>query len=212
LLEDTVGVARELIPNVDIPELKFPPARMVKKGENTYYTIPLPPEIGLDQRLMPVLGLSKNVAAYTLSQDQAERLLANKPLQTKGTALADPSKPLLSATVFDWPALLDAAVPWVEFGVRSVVAEARPIRKEGVPKKEEFRKEIFREGDKERGEKERGDKGPLDGADKQVKEIMTQVKAVVEVLKVYKGTTTATYPEEGRIVTHSVAIIRDLGK
>jgi hypothetical protein len=184
-----VGVARELIPNVDIPEFKFPAAKMVKRGENTYYTIPLPQELGLDQRIMPVLGLSKNVAAYALSEEQAQRLLASKPLQTKGTALADPSKPLLSATVFDWPTLLDTAVPWIEFGVRAAVADSRPIRK----------------GDK-------GDKEPAESGDREVKEIMTQVKAVVEVLKVYKGTTTATYPEEGRIVTHSVAIIRDLGK
>ena len=45
-----------------------------------------------------------------------------------------------------------------------------------------------------------------------LKEINAQIKTIAQVLKVYKGTTTATYIENGKVVTHSVSIIRDLDK
>jgi len=45
-----------------------------------------------------------------------------------------------------------------------------------------------------------------------LKEVNAQIKTIAQVLKVYKGTTTATYIEDGKVVTHSMSIIRDLDK
>ncbi len=221
LLEDAVAEVRKQAPMAEIPEFKFPTPREVKKGGATFYAYLLPEEVGLDKRLMPVIAVGKSVAAFTLSQEHAERLLQKKPLQTRGTAFADPNKPLLSATVFDWPALLDAALPWIEFGVGQSFADevAKPrFKEEGFKKPDGFKgKEDGPKGPKE--EKPKGKKEPPPERTREVpqehplvKEVMSQVKMVVEVLKVWKGTTTASYAEEGRVVTHSVTIIRDLEK
>ena len=42
------------------------------------------------------------------------------------------------------------------------------------------------------------------------KEVLEQVRAVIEVLKVYRGSTSATYREGGARVTHSESVVRDL--
>jgi len=221
LLEDAVEVVRKQAPMAEIPEFKFPAPREVKKAGTTFYSYSMAEEIGLDKRLMPVIAVGKTVATFTLSQEHAERLLVKKPLHTKDTAFADPNKPLLSATLFDWPGLLDAALPWVEFGVSQAFDEGNEKPKfdkpkfKGEPKgKEEpkFKGEPRgkEEGPKGKDEQPRGKEGPRENP--MVKEIMGQVKMVVEVLKVWKGTTSATYTEEGRVVTHTISIIRDLEK
>jgi hypothetical protein len=45
---------------------------------------------------------------------------------------------------------------------------------------------------------------------KQVDEIIAQIKTVMDVMKCYKGTTSATYLEDGIVVTHAEEVIRDL--
>ncbi len=180
LIEDAVGVFRELAPDANIPDFKFPAPETVKKAGGTYYVYSLPP-FGQDEKIKPVIAIGMTVAAYTLSVESAERLLASKPLQVKDTALADPNKPLISASIFDWAGLVDAAEPWIEFVV--MYGTLVPRGPDGKEK-----------------------------AEKMIKEIMGQVHTVLEVVKVYKGTTVAVYPEEGRITTHSVSIIRDLEK
>jgi hypothetical protein len=47
------------------------------------------------------------------SQAMAERLLAGTALKIQGGPLAQ-KRPLGSAVYFNWPALVDAVVPWVE--------------------------------------------------------------------------------------------------
>jgi hypothetical protein len=53
--------------------------------------------------------------------------------------------------------------------------------------------------------------GP-DAPAKEVKAIMDQVHTALEVLKVFRQSTSATYIEDGVVVTHSETLIRDLGK
>jgi hypothetical protein len=53
---------------------------------------------------------------------------------------------------------------------------------------------------------------PGQDREKMVKEIMSQVQVALDVLKCYKGTTSATYFEGGALVTHSESVFRDLGK
>ena len=119
------------------------------------------------------------MAVLTLSHQHAERLLTSKPLKTMGTAIADPKRPLLSATVFDWPVLVDVLTPWAEYAASRIIAE--------LPGQEAQGKALL-------------------------KEVAAQIRMIADVLKVYKGTTTATYIEDGKRVTHSVTVIRDLEK
>jgi hypothetical protein len=175
LIEDTVGVLREQVPGANIPELKLPAPKVVKKAGATLYTYPLPEEAGLDPQVMPTAAVGEKVFAFTFSQAFAERLLADKPLQVKGTALADRDRPLVAAVVFNWAGLVDAATPWLEMAVthapRAVDIEGNPIAGE---------------------------------------ELWKQMRTVLEVLKVFKGVTTATHIEDGVSVTHSVSVVRDL--
>ena len=53
----------------------------------------------------------------TISRPHAERLLASKPLAVDGGPLSKVDRPLLGATYVNWTAIVEAASPWVEFGV-----------------------------------------------------------------------------------------------
>jgi hypothetical protein len=101
----------------NVPELKIPAAESAKGKLGTYYYYPIPEVAGVDKQVVPTLGVSKNVAAFTLSRSHAQRLLGNHPLKAKDDPLA--RKDLVALCVFDWPGLIDLVSPWIEFGVRT---------------------------------------------------------------------------------------------
>jgi hypothetical protein len=183
LFEDAVDVVRELAPDGKVPEIKIPAPETVKKGGATLYYYPLPDHLGLDERVAPTAGVGPKVAVLTLSHQHADRLLASKPIQKKDTAF-ETDRPLLAATIFNWAGIVDALEPWAE-----VAIDMMPVE-----------------------EQEKGDKDVEAPKKLTPKEIKAHMKTIVEVLKVYKGTTTATYIEDGKRVTHSVSIVRDLDK
>jgi hypothetical protein len=175
-VNDGIGTVRALVEKAGaIGDFQIPAPQSVKRGAATLYFYPLPDAIPLDRRIVPTAGLSQNVAALTLSHDHAERLLKPTPLKVDGGPLSDAKKPLIGAVYFNWPALVDAAAPWVEIATHSI------LDKQDVPEK---------------------------GRD----EILDQVRTVLTVLKVYRGTTSATYLEDGAVVTHSETVIKDLEK
>jgi hypothetical protein len=150
-----------------IPEIKFPEPHVKKTKAGTLYSFPLPDALGLDAKLVPTCGLSDSVVAFTLSQEHAERLLTPTALKVNSGPLADAGRPLTGAGYFAWASLVDAAAPWVEYG----------LTKAG-----------------------------------QGKEVLEQVQTVVAVLKVLRNYSSATYVEDGAIVTHGRTVIRDLEK
>ncbi len=166
-----IAALREVAADKDVPEFQIPEPMLAKGPGGSYYSYPLPSEAGLDPQVVPTGGLSAQVAVLALSRAHAERLLASRPFKADGTLLADPKRPLMAAGFFNWPALVDAATPWVEFGV--------------------------------------GKTSPLDG--QQLDGILAQVRTVLEVLKVYRGSVSITYPEGGAVVTHGESLYRDLG-
>jgi hypothetical protein len=89
---------------------------------------------------------------------------------------------LIGASVLDWPAFVDAIAPWVEFGVMAVTIV--PADDKDGPKK----------------------------VKEKVAEIMKQAKVGFEVLKCFKGATSATFLEDGKLVTHTELIVKDLDK
>jgi hypothetical protein len=99
----------------NMPEIQVPPPKEVKKQGGTLYYYPLPEAWGVDPQVAPTAGLSNDTAALTLSLAHAERLLASKPLKVDGGPLADRDRPLTGAMYFNWPGVVDAVAPWVEY-------------------------------------------------------------------------------------------------
>jgi hypothetical protein len=171
LFNDAAKAARKLNDG-EMPQVEWPEPKVEESGGFTFASHALPEAAGLDTRVAPTGGLSKRVAVLTLSRGHAERLLKATPMKFDGGPLADTTKPLASASVFNWPALVDAVGAWVEAGVRVANVPNTPPGPEG--------------------------------------DVLKQVRTVLEVLKVYKGTTSATYLENGVMVTHSESVVRDL--
>jgi hypothetical protein len=109
----------ELAPD-RVPELKVRAPRTKKLAAGALYFYPVPEGWGIDGQVVPTAGLGDRVAALTVSQKQAERLLVSTPLKVKGGPLGDPRRKLAMAMYLNWPGVVDALVPWVEMGVRTV--------------------------------------------------------------------------------------------
>ncbi len=107
---------RKLEPGM--PEFEIPPPQTRKLRAGTAFFYPLP-EVGLDPQLLPNAAVGNKLAVLTLSTDHSERLLAETPLQADGLLGKARGKPLAGATHLNWPALFDALMPWVEWGVRT---------------------------------------------------------------------------------------------
>lgn len=183
LINDTLEAAREMSRG-QVPEIRVPPPESTEVQGGTLFFYPIPAILGLDKQVAPAAGLGKRVAVLALSQEHAERLLMRNPLQVEGGPLANAKRPLLGAVYFDWPALVDTAQPWIELGAQTALAQ---VAKEGG-----------RPGKKEKA------------AGLTSEEIVPQVQTLLEVLKVYKVSTGATYLEDGVIVTHVKSIFKDL--
>jgi hypothetical protein len=167
VINELIEVVRDLAPP-GIPEFKIPEPQTHKVPAGTLYSYPLPDAAGVDRQLVPTAGLSDKLAAFTLSQDHAVRLLTKTPLKVKEGPLAGAAKKQLAmAGYFDWAGFVDAAAPWFEYA----------LAQGGV------------------------------GND-----VLEQVQAAVEILKVLRSHAAVTYLEQGAVVTHSETVIRDLEK
>jgi hypothetical protein len=175
LFNDTLAAVKMTVP-APIPEIQIPEPTEVKTKNGSLYFYAIPEVLGLEPRVLPTAGLSKQVAVLTLSNTHAERLLERKPLRVEGGPLAELSKPLLAAAYFNSAAFLDMIAPWIEFGVQT-------------------------------GMKAQGAALPP-GLDTNT--ILEHFQVVLEVLKTVRGSTSATFLEDGVTVTHTETVIRDL--
>jgi hypothetical protein len=181
IINDAIMQVREAIPIVPAFQIPEPKTTKVKSGSLYFY--PLPQFIGLDPQIVPNAGLSAHVAALAISKQHSERLLSRVPLSMSGGPLADVSRPLAGAFYFNWPELVDAARPWVDFGLHA----AGPNPLAGIL------------------DETAGGKGENEGEG-----LRKQVHAFLDVLKALRGSTSATYLEEGVLVTHSETVVKDL--
>lgn len=174
LLNELYEAGRGAAPNADnVPEFKIPaPER--EKGKNgvlLYY--PIPEELGVDKQVQPVAIIGKSASALAVSKAHAERLMVRTPVKNGGKPLARKGD-LVGASVLDWPGLVDVSTPWVEFGVRTALADFK-------------------------GQKEF-----------EADAVLPQVSAVLAALKSFRGASSATYVEDGKVVTHTEIVIKDL--
>ncbi len=123
IINDAIAKARDFSPQ-KIQEFEIPPpeTRPLQNGTMYYYNLP---PVGLDPQILPNAALSQHVLALTLSPRQSEAILSRTPLKVEHGLLADAAtRPLAMAAYFNWPALLNAARPWVHFGVRAAIKQS----------------------------------------------------------------------------------------
>ncbi len=130
-LEGYRGVANQLlikargeVPAGTIPDFEIPKPRVERKNGNTFADYAIPADWGIDDQFLPTGGLSDKVAALTLSRAHTERLLKPTPLKIGSPLLAGTKQPLDSMFHFNWAGLVDAATPWVHYGLKQSNAPA----------------------------------------------------------------------------------------
>jgi hypothetical protein len=160
-------------------DFQLPPPEKSESKLGESYAYPLPAEAGLDPRLVFNAGLSKNLAVFTIVRDQTQALLEQKPLELP-KALGDTKRPLAAVAWFNWVALVEAVMPWVDYAVS---AGGRQTTEDG---------------------EDEADVNP------QNQFILDQVHAVVNVMKVLRSYASVTYAEGKALVVHSELHFRDL--
>lgn len=172
----------------EVPEIKLVPPKTKKVGAASMFYYDLPEHLGLDKQIAPNAGLAKNVGVLSYSPAQTERLLTKTPTPTTGP-LARRNQPLVSAMSFNFAALIDALSPWIDYGFD--MAGGLQIADEGAD--------------------DLGEAGLVLQADAgTMKFIKEQVAVVLDVLKCFRGGTSATYLEGKALVTQFEWQFQDL--
>jgi hypothetical protein len=185
LIDDALAVVKEQAPPDSQPPFTKLPEPEVKEAKGgMLYLWRLPQEAKVDPRVAITAGLTEKIGLIALSAEHAGRLLAAKPLKIEGGPLADSKRPLTGATYFNWPGFIDAISPWVLFAVEQAHLE------KSLPGSEDK-------------------KDDADAQKKQREEIFRHVRTVLDALKAVRLSTSATYMENGALITHSEVIIRD---
>jgi hypothetical protein len=111
-------------------------------------------------------------------------LLTATPLKVEGGPLADTKRPLTGASYFNWPGFVDALSPWAMFAIER--AKPEQLLQDSEEKKDDA------------------------NAQKQKREeIIRHARVLLKALKAIRGSTSATYIENGALITHSEVVIRD---
>jgi hypothetical protein len=191
IADDLVEQLKKEVPDVVPADYTIPKAetREVKTaaGTGTIYFYKLPEEAGVDAQLTPNAGLSDRVAVLSVSPKQSARVLADTPLKAgAGGPLADRKKAMSAAMYFDWAGTVDALTPWADYAVKQVMASFSPNVDED------------------------GNEKPANEDDPMTKQYMEQVHTVLSVLKCLRTYESASYPEAGATVTHSVTEFKDV--
>ena len=165
----------------DIPNFNIPEPQTRELKSGTLYFYPLPEILGLDKQIAPNAGLSDKFAVLALTHEHSERLLTRTPLKTTGGPLTNLDRPLTGAAYCNCEELINVLLPWVDLGIK--VGSG------------------FRQG----ADENKTESTTLDWFD-----LVKQLPAALEVLKVFRGYSSGTYLEDKALVTHSEIVIRDL--
>jgi hypothetical protein len=109
----------------EFPPIKLPPPESRDFPSGTVYYYRLPKNLGVDKHIAPCAAVANDTLAISLLPRQAARMLEPKPLQA-GTPLADADRKMGAAVYFNFAGLVDAAAPWVEYGMKMGFADADP--------------------------------------------------------------------------------------
>ena len=109
-------ILNKLIAVIGVADVTIPPpqTKAVKGGTLYYYAAP--DAAGLDPQLALTAGVTEKWAVFTISPGHATRLLQPTPLTADNPRLKA-AKGALSASYFSWEGLVDAVMPWVDYGL-----------------------------------------------------------------------------------------------
>jgi len=139
-----VAKAQALAPPGAVPEFEIPRPKIETKAGRTFAHYPIPPQLGLDEQFQPTGGLSDTVGVLTLSRGHANRLLTETPFAAALTPFAG-RQTADSVFYFNWAGMVDAAAPWVGYGIRQAAPEADRKQAEQVALKVIAALKLFRE-------------------------------------------------------------------
>ncbi len=174
--DELIKKIREQNPDAIPPEFKIPEPQVRETRAGTVFSYHFPQAWEVDAQLAPCMGLNPHVAVVSTVPKYTAELLTKTPFDGEGPA-AETQRPMASAVYFDWAGLVEAATPWVDYGVRRA-AEAN-------------------------------NNGNGGGAE-DLKGTLSQVHGTLEVLKVLRTVSSATYVEGHSMVTHTEVHIKDL--
>ena len=127
----TLEVLRKFDEKGEIPagySIPWPESADTPAGSTLSYT--LPDQWGVDPQIVPNAVLTEKVAVVTASQAHSKRLLQGQA--PAAGLLADGRRPRALAVLFNWPALVDAAAPWVRLAARQAAKENLHVE-DGAP-------------------------------------------------------------------------------
>ncbi len=203
-LQDLLNALNERDPD-RFQQLTIPDAITEKSGDGTVYHFEAFGMLGADPQLMPNAGLSPSVAVVSLTPGQTKRLLESKSIEIDGGPLADRERPLATAARCNWPAFIDAVTPWVEYAVKLKMPEAEEQAQAG-----DGESKVVQAG----AQDDDADGKPADDADANggtdLKSILEQIHTGAEILKCFRGYSSVSYIEEGKLVTHFESVFQDL--
>jgi hypothetical protein len=178
IAEDAVEALKEFDES-EIPEdFELPEPAKSETSDGVVYSWAAPSEAELDEQIALAVAIGEHVATITSSPAMAERILTETPWE--GFAVGDAEEPRAVAAGLDFPALIDAISPWVDYAIRvNMVSE------------------------------EAAGEDPADD-ESQAGEIIEQVHTGLEVLKCFRGVWSETVKEDGVWMTHTVSKFEDL--
>jgi hypothetical protein len=174
---------RQKYPRSVPSDFKIPEPQVSETRSGAVYSYPLPRELGVDGQLAPGAGLGRNVAVLTISPRHTAELLNATPFEAEGPA-GEAKRPMAVAVFVDWAGLVEASTPWIEYGVR--LGYAKSHEEDGA--------------------------GTNDGGrdPDELKQTLAQVRSALDILKVLRTVSSATYIDGKMFVTHTEVHIRDL--
>ncbi|WP_428304709.1 hypothetical protein [Lacipirellula sp.] len=104
----------------EVPEdFELPEPEETEASDGSIFTWAAPSEAKLDDQIALAIGVGEHVATISSSPELAERILTETPWKSFPVGSAD--EPRAVVVGFDFPALIDAITPWVDYGIRSSV-------------------------------------------------------------------------------------------
>ncbi len=183
IADDAILKFSQLKPGEIPPGFKIPDPQVRETPAGSIYSYPFPKDAGVDYQLAFNAGLGKKVAVVTMAPKHTSELLTAKPFEAEGPA-GDAKRPAASAGYLDWGSLVEASTPWVEYAIR----QNTKVEDEDAPGN---------------GQQGRTSKAEL-------RETLAQVRSFMEVLKVLRTVSSASYFEEKVFVRHTETHFRDL--
>lgn len=184
LSDELVDAVRAMSPEAVPSDYRIADPRKEEVAGGNVWSWPLE-KAGLDEQVQPAIALGKDAAVLSLVPKQAGRLIVATPLTT-GAQLTKFEEPLAGAATLDVAGLIEALEPWLIYAARYAAVQGR----EGS-----VDSDLTLNADVE---------------DEQAKEILVQVKVVLEAAKVLRVATAETAVKPDACVTHWRNIIRDI--